>query len=227
MPLIAKKSTILIFLGMLLTACAPSAEPTVEVDLVLTQSVGTMVASFFGTQTAVYTPPSPTSTETQTPYPTPTLFPTPTGLATATPGYVFYFSPAPGTGSPFSPGVTGTVNPLALGAGCNNAVFVRDVTVPDGTVFQPSQDFIKTWKVENSGSCKWMPQFSLVLLSGTDMGAGDTKIQKIVESGSWTELSVNITAPKQEGSYSSYYRLADSSGVPFGATLAVVIEVVK
>ena len=225
MPLIAKKSTILICLGLLLTACGPSAEPTVDVNLVLTQSVGTMVASFFGTQTAVYTPPSPTSTETQTPYPTPTLFPTPTALPTQT--YVVYYSPTPGTVSPLAPGVTGTVNPLALGSGCNNSAFIRDVTVPDGTVFQPSQDFIKTWKVENSGSCKWLPQFSLVLLSGTDMGAGDTKIQKIVESGSWTELSVNITAPKQEGSYTSYYRLADTNGVPFGATLAVVIEVVK
>jgi hypothetical protein len=231
MPLNAKQFTILIFLALFLAACG-SAEPTQDVNSILTQSVGTMVASFFGTQTAVYTPPSPTSTMTQTPFPTPTQFPTSTSPPTATQVYLAYFSPTPGTLSPLTPVgngtfVTATVNPLVLGAGCNNAAFIRDVTVPDGTVFKPGENFVKTWKVENNGSCKWMPQYSLVLLSGTDMDAGTTKIQKIVEVGDWSELSVDITAPKKEGTYTSYWRLADAEGVPFGATLAVVIEVVK
>jgi len=232
MPRNTNQFTILIFLALLLTACGGSAEPTQDVNMILTESVGTMVASFFGTQTAMYTPPSPTSTITQTPYPTPTLFPTPTSLPTSTQAYIVYFSPTPGTVSPLAPVgdgtfITATINPLVQGAGCNNLAFVRDVNVPDGTVFKPAEDFVKTWKVENSGLCKWLPQYSLVLLSGTDMDAGNTKIQKTVEVGSWSELSVNITAPHKEGTYTSYWRLADANGVPFGATLAVVIEVVK
>lgn len=231
MPLNAKQITILIFLALVLAACG-SAEPAQDVDMILTQSVGTMVASFFGTQTAMYTPPSPTSTITQTPFPTPTQFSTPASPPTPTPAYIVYFSLTPGTVSPLTPVgdgtfITATINPSGLGVGCNNSAFVRDVTVPDGTVFQSGEDFVKTWKVENNGSCKWLPQYSLVLLSGTDMDAGTTKIQKMVDVGSWSELSVNITAPNKEGSYTSYWRLADANGVPFGATLAVVIEVVK
>lgn len=232
MPFNAKQLTNLIPLALLLAACAGSAEPEEDVNAILTQGVGTMVASFFGTQTAMYTPPSPTSTMTQTPFPTPTQFSTATSLPTSAQATVIYSSPTLGTVSPLTPVgdgtfITATLNPSALGAGCNNAAFIRDVTVADGTVFKPGQDFVKTWKVENNGSCKWLPQYSLILLSGTDMDAGNTKIQKTVEIGSWSELSVNITSPKKEGTYTSYWRLADASGVPFGTTLAVVIEVVK
>ena len=224
MPLNIKQFTILIFLALLLVACGGSAEPTMDVNAVMTSSVGTMVASFFGTQTAMYTPPSPTSTVTQTPFPTPTPYVPPTPFATSTTYYV-YFSPTPGSSIVSGTLVTSTVNPSALGAGCNNLAFIRDVTVPGGTVFKPSEDFVKTWKVQNTGTCPWLYQYSLVMISGTDIDAGPTKIQKKVDVGDWSELSVDGSAPKKAGTYSSYWRLADANGIPFGATLVLTFDV--
>ncbi len=224
MLLYRKLFTIQISLVLLLTACAGSTEPTKNVDAIITESVGTMVASFFGTQTAMYTPPSPTSTVTQTPFPTPTQPATSLPSATAT---VYYVFPTPTLGTIIAGTLTtGTPNPGALGAGCNNLAFVRDVTIPDGAKLKPKEDFFKTWKVENTGTCKWLPQYSLVLVGGSDLGAGVTKLQKTVEVGSWTELSVNVTAPGGDGSYTSYWRLADANGVLFGSTLDITFEVI-
>lgn len=219
-------------LSVLLASCGGAAAPTVDVNAMMTEGVGTMVASFFETQTAMYTPPSPTSTATYTPFPSPTFPPTSTFLPSTPTTFYVYPTATLGTVSPLTAIATGTyvtatVNPSVLGAGCNNLAFVRDVTIPDGTVLKPREEFTKTWKVENTGSCKWMPQYALVMISGTDMGAGPTKIQKMVEVGSWTELSVNVAAPNKEGVYKTYWRLADADGVLFGATLAVIIEVKK
>ncbi len=221
---------LMVALSVFLASCG-EAEPTLDVDAVMTEGVGTMVAAFFETQTAMYTPPSPTSTATYTPFPSPTAPPTSTFIP-STPTLFFLLTATLGTISPLTAVasgtyVTATVNPSVLGAGCNNLAFIRDVTIPDGTVLQPAQDFVKTWKVQNTGTCNWLPQYSLVLISGTDMDAGVTKIQKTVEVGSWSELSVNITSPNKEGTYTSYWRLADTSGTLFGSTLAVVIEVKK
>jgi len=218
MPLLRKILTIQI-LVLLLAGCAGAADETTDASALMTQSVGTMVASFFGTQTAMYTPPAPTSTVTQTRFPTPTQItstfaPTPTGT------FLFY---SPTLGTPIT--ITGTlgtatVNPASLAVGCNNLAFIRDVNVPAGTVFQANQNFTKTWKVQNTGTCNWMYQYALVLSGGDSFGGKTTKIQKMVAAGNWSELSVQFTAPSKPGTYTSYWRLSSGQSM-FGATLVV------
>ena len=40
--------------------------------------------------------------------------------------------------------------------GCTlRATFVADVTVPDDTVYDKEEDFVKTWRIRNSGTCRW------------------------------------------------------------------------
>jgi hypothetical protein len=124
--------------------------------------------------------------------------------------------------------VTPTVNPNTLGSGCNNLAFIKDETIPSGTVLAPEQNFNKTWKVENTGTCEWVYVYSLVLTGGDDLGAGSAvRLGKVVASGNWTQLTVNMDAPKKEGVYNSYWRMADADGNLFGATLVVTIEVKK
>ncbi len=72
-----------------------------------------------------------------------------------------------------------------------------------------------------------MYQYFLVLTSGPNLDAGVTKIQKKVDVNSWTELSVNVTAPKTPGTYTSSWRLADANGTLFGATLVLSFEVAE
>src|SRR5574338_1618752 len=52
---------------------------------------------------------------------------------------------------------------------CDQAQFVRDVTIPDGTVFAPGATFTKTWRIKNAGTCTWSG-YSLVFDSGDSMG---------------------------------------------------------
>lgn len=213
-----------VLIGAIVSACGGEAAPTeVPVDVLMTQGVATMVAAYFEAQTAMATPATNAPTSTQTPFPTMTPVSSPTPFSTPT--YV-YFTAAFGT-LPFgTPTVTGTcatstVNPTSLAHGCNNLAFIRDVTIPAGTVMQKGQNFTKTWKVQNTGTCPWMPQYRLELVSGSEFGAGPTKIQKQVAVNDWAEVSVNLDTPRQPGKYTSYWRMADSSGNRFGATLVV------
>ena len=74
----ARRISCLFLFVIFLTACGggSEAEPTTDVDFVLTSGVGTMVASFFGTQTALYTPPVATNTPEPSPVPSPLDTPT-------------------------------------------------------------------------------------------------------------------------------------------------------
>ena len=216
---------IIILITFILTACTGTEAPTQSNEVLMTSAVGSMVASFFGTQTAMYTPPTPTFTATYTPFPSPTvILPTATFAPTLTPTFIYY-SPVPGgtitaTGTQPTP----TVNADILAVGCNNLAFVRDVTIPSGTVLQPNEDFTKTWKVENTGTCSWLNQYTLVLSGGEYYEGKDMKIQRVVSSGSWTEFSIPMTAPRDNGTYTSYWRLSDGQDM-FGATLVLTFIV--
>jgi hypothetical protein len=114
----------------ILTACTGEESPTQGADVLMTSVVGTMAASFQGTQTAMVTPPIPTSTATNTPVTSPTLnFPTATLGPTLTPTFIYY-SATPSTITPTGTLRTPTVNPSSLAVGCNNLAFIRDVSVP-------------------------------------------------------------------------------------------------
>lgn len=219
-----KKIWIVVFLSMLLLSGCGGAAETQDVNLMLTQGVGTMVAAFFQTQTAMFTPATNTGTATQTPYATPTLFGTPTLLKSPT-STLFYFTFTPGTPSPTGTFYTSTPNPGSLAYGCNNLAFIRDVTIPAGTVIRPREGFTKTWKVQNTGTCNWMYHYALTPAGGDLMNGETTRIQKLVTPQDWNELSVDLEAPRNGGTYTGYWRLADADGHMFGATLVVKITV--
>lgn len=97
-------------------------------------------------------------------------------------------------------------------AACDLAQFVRDVTIPDGTVFAPSATFTKTWRLKNVGTCTWSG-YSLVFDSGDSMSGTSPTSIGTVSPGQEVELSVNFTAPTTNGSYRGYWRIRNASGV--------------
>ena len=48
----------------------------------------------------------------------------------------------------------------------DRAQFVADVTVPDGTRYDPGATFTKTWRLKNIGTCTWTTSYTLVFDSG-------------------------------------------------------------
>jgi hypothetical protein len=93
-------------------------------------------------------PPGPGGEEpTQTPVQEPTEEPSPTPKPTFTP------------------------LPTATEIPCDRAVFVKDVTVPDGSDYSPGDVFTKTWRLKNTGTCAWTSGYDLVFVNGDQMGA--------------------------------------------------------
>ena len=98
---------------------------------------------------------------------------------------------------------------------CDRAQFVSDVTVPDGTTFQPNATFSKTWRLKNVGTCTWS-NYSLIFDSGEKMGGSDALIPASVAPGQTVDITINLTAPANAGTYRGYWKLKNNSGVPFG-----------
>jgi hypothetical protein len=99
------------------------------------------------------------------------------------------------------------------------------VTIEDGTEIASGESFVKTWKLQNTGSCAWDDDFLLTFYSGEDMDGEATVIDEYVASGDAVEVSVALTAPETDGAYTGYWVLADSSGTAFGTAFYVQIEV--
>lgn len=220
---VRKKLPIFLLVAVLAASCAgqPPA-PTQDVNAMMTQSVGTFMAQFFQTQTAMVTPATPTPLDTPTFIPTSTPMPLP-ALPTAT--YVVYatsiiYPTATPTGTYYTP----TVNPSTLGYGCNNLGLVNDIAMSSDTV-KPGATFTKTWQVANTGTCEWKFNYRLAFVSGEDMDGVGESLGNDIAVNKWTKIKATMTAPKNQGTYTAYWRLTDAGGHAFGASLKVTIKV--
>lgn len=122
--------------------------------------------------------------------------------------------PPPATNTPLSlPTLPPTKIPAATATSvCDQAQFVKDVTVPDGSQYVPGAAFTKTWRLRNAGVCTWSG-YTLVFDSGDSMGASSPQTIGTVSPGQDVDLSVNFTAPTAPGSYRGYWRIRNTSGV--------------
>lgn len=116
-----------------------------------------------------------------------------------------------------------TLNPQ--GDCTNSLTFLDDLTVPDGSIFEPEQSFVKQWQVQNSGTCDWTNRYSARNISGFSMGA-DAK-QKLPElaAGETGILEITFTAPPDYGGYYSQWQAYDGRGKAFGDDIFVDIVV--
>jgi hypothetical protein len=113
-------------------------------------------------------------------------------------------TPTPGGGTPTS-------------KTCDLANFVKDVTIPDNSNQAPGSTFVKTWRLENAGSCTWTPDYSLIFVSGDSMGApASVPLDTTVAPGSTVDVSVTFQAPGSDGSYRSDWKLRNASNLVFG-----------
>lgn len=201
----AKVSIFLLITAFLFAACAPATpiEPTADVLAIRTSAANTVVAEFTLTAAAFTSTPLP-STETPTPEaptetPTPAFATDPTQVALGTPGVL-----------------------------CDDVSFdtaTVDVTILDGTAMTPGQEFVKTWKIKNSGSCAWGDGYGLVFSYGEKMDGQPTPLGTLVQVDQEVEISVNFKAPVAIGEYTSAWQMANAKGVPFGKAIFVKIIV--
>ncbi len=100
---------------------------------------------------------------------------------------------------------------------CDWAAYVKDISVPDGTVFAPGTQFTKTWRLQNIGTCAWTTSYDLVFSSGDPMGSTvAVDLPKNVYPDQVIDVSVNLRAPSTEGTHRGYWGLRNAAGVIFG-----------
>ena len=105
----------------------------------------------------------------------------------------------------------------SLGQLCDWAKFISDVTVTDGAYFPAGAPFVKTWRLQNIGTCTWTTAYSLVYYSGEQLG-GVTPVMmpKEVKPGEMVDISINMVAPQTGGYHDSTWILRNASSVRFG-----------
>jgi len=209
-----KMIIITLFGVLLLTACAPASPsvPTPDVALIQTSAAQTVVAKF--TLTA--------ASWTATPLPPPSETPTPLVLDTPTLGTITV---------PTLAGGTAGATQIAL---CDRYTWddaTVDVNIPDGTQMTPGQQFVKTWKIKNAGTCTWGAGYKVVYAGyATTMSGVPQPINGVIGPGQEVEISVQFTAPTKIGEYVSAWTLQNPAGRNFfgnGAKPLYVKIVVK
>ena len=231
--------------SLLITSCnfGAAPAPTTDVNALSTALVGTTVAqlSVELTETAQAAPTNtiaPTATVTAQSF---EVLPTGTsGTAPTQPTVISFANTAvPGATTAVAAFTQVSVLPTqpataSLGDACNNAVFEGDVTIPDGSVLKPGEDFTKVWAIRNSGSCTWDEGYKLVFIGGDTamdpvnyvFGKKNTDTD-FVSPGEGVNIGIPLTAPLAEGKYTGTWRMQTDSGVYFGTYLTVNFEVKK
>lgn len=196
---------------LILAACAPATpiEPTPDVLAIRTSAAYTVVAEITLTA-AVFTPTQSLPTETPIPE-----------LPTAT----------------STPGLTNDPTQAALGtpaALCDDYSFdlaTLDVTIPDGAPVTAGQEFIKTWKIKNTGICTWDEDYQVIFSYSSppniDMDGQPVPLANLVGPGEEAEVSVSLIAPTTPGTYTGYWQMVNSAGIPFGKKdFTLIVQVV-
>jgi polar amino acid transport system substrate-binding protein len=121
---------------------------------------------------------------------------------------------------------TAIPGPTATPAGCYDFMtFVDDVTVPDGTVMQPGQDFDKVWRVRNTGTCEWGTGYQLVFVQGSQMNGSPSPVTTTVRPGETLDILIDQTAPNDPGNYAGVWQMINKDRTPFGERIWVKITV--
>ncbi|MBK6795135.1 MAG: hypothetical protein IPG80_21910 [Anaerolineales bacterium] len=208
-----KKIFPILLLVTILSACAPATPivPTPDVNAIRTSAASTVIAEF--TLTAAFFTPTPQPLPTETPTVEP--LPTETTISLAT--------------------IDPTIAALTPDALCDDYSFdiaTLDVTIPDGTPMTPGQDFVKTWKIKNTGICTWDTDYKAIYSYGSPpnerMSAQPIPLTGLVAPGQEIDVSVQFKAPTTPGEYKGYWQMVNSKGIPFGSKdfiLTVVIVV--
>jgi hypothetical protein len=202
---------IAVLVTMLAAACGaadtPGQDPTPDIAAVRTSAASTVVSQF--TLTAAAFTPTPSRPTESTAAAVTNTATTATTSTTAT--------------SPFAQVTDASGTVVAL---CDSLDFVADVNVPDDTNMSPGQDFLKTWRVKNTGSCPWGAGYKLVYADyENDLSGQFQPLTQVVQPGQEVELSVQFKAPDDVGVYLSAWQMSNPRGVTFPEAIYVRIVV--
>jgi len=111
--------------------------------------------------------------------------------------------------------------------------FVADVSYGDNNMknppfVTPREGFVKTWRLQNTGTCTWTPKYQLIYAYGNvtaaQMSGQPVNIPADVAPGQTLDLSVTLIAPYEPLTYQGFWQMENASGGRFGQTIWVAIS---
>ena len=140
--------------------------------------------------------------------------------------------PPTSSAAPAVPTSTPTTSAPVDSSECTDAsAFVADVTIPDYSHFEARENFTKTWRVKNIGTCSWTSGYIAAFSSGDRLNAPLSVPLSETAPGATLDVSVNLAAPAADGTYKIFYQLKNPSGQPMaiddGESLWAIITVGK
>ncbi len=208
----------LAFIALLFAWFVGGCQPSASREATATPPPGVVLTSAAQTAEARLTELAlPTST--LQPTPTDTFLPPPTQMPTLT------LSP------PLTTTLVATTTPTLMSTaptgGVDQAQFWADISVPDGADFAPGQSFTKTWRIKNVGQTTWTEQYALAFIGGAQMGGPPAvPLATQVPPGQTVDISVNLMAPLEKGTYRGYWEMRNAAGELFQQAVYVEINVV-
>lgn len=191
--LLSRVSLGLLFLLVLTAGCATPTQtpaPTTDINPIRTEVAATVYAQV--TQALVSTPSATLAASA-----TPTLLPSSTPMVTAS------LTPTVTVGT--RPTGTGTSTPTLT----DLAQFVSQ-SIPDDTIFAPSQTFTMTWTLKNVGTSTWKATYLLRYYSGSTFSAPKEKtLGKEVPPGGTVAISLKMVSPPTPGTYVTTWVMAN------------------
>jgi uncharacterized protein YkwD len=103
---------------------------------------------------------------------------------------------------------------------------IEDVTVPDNAQMSHGEKFTKTWRFMNNGKCNWTG-YTIAFVAGDRMASPDTAPVTQTEPGKTVDVSVELTAPSVDGSYTGYFELKNANGetLPIGTEKSFWVKI--
>ena len=107
----------------------------------------------------------------------------------------------------------------------HGAVYLEDLTVPDGSIVAPGSEVDKRWSVQNSGTCQWGSDYRLVHVGGDGLAGPEETALYPAPAGATAVWQVILHAPTQPGEYTSRWQARSPDGTLFGDEVFVVVIV--
>ena len=109
---------------------------------------------------------------------------------------------------------------------CTYQARLESSSLPFGAGVQTGQSFTQTWRLHNTGTCRW--QAAALEFAGGNLINSSSKNWQIPQTapGGIAEFDMTLQAPQQPGTYRADWQLINRAGHAFGPqTLPVVVQV--
>lgn len=104
-----------------------------------------------------------------------------------------------------------------------------DHNLSNPPVLRPGKQFVKSWRIQNTGTCSWDPGYTLVYADGNHAAADMDGAQVVFHGqtlpGETYDIEVKLIAPSEPGIYQGFWQMRTARGVYFGEHLPVAILV--